>query len=158
MSLDNFLLFFHFLSMFIYVAGLAAVMSSLLQAWGSKDVRFQVSSFEAAHTAEQALLMPGAVFTGITGLLVGAEGDYNLITTGWLVALEVIFLIVLLFCIPVLALGLGRVHLLSVQAARDSSATPKLEEALADNVPLVFGVIVIVLTIVMAYLAVFRPF
>lgn len=157
MSAGNVLAFLHFLSIFWFVGGLAAVLSPLLRAWRGRDVRLQMVAFGEAHDNEGYLLL-GFLLTGATGLFWGAERGYNFITTGWLVALEGIYLFVLLFCLPLLGLGLRRAHLLSLQAARDGRPTPELEEALADNVPLVFGGATALLVAAMAYLAVFKPF
>ena len=106
MSASNVLAFLHFLSIFWFVGGLAAVLSPLFRAWRSHDLQRQMVAFGEAHDNEGHLLL-GFVLTGATGLFWGAERGYNFITTGWLVALEGIYLFVLLFCLPLLGLGLN---------------------------------------------------
>lgn len=157
MNASNVLGLLHFLSIFAFMVGLGAVLSPLLRAWRSDDVQAQALAFEEAHDNEGHLLL-GFVLTGATGLFWGAERGYNFLTTGWMVALEVVYLFVLLFCLPLLSLGLRRVHLLSLAAVKEGRVTPELERALADRVSLVFGGIIVLTVPLMAYLAVFRPF
>ena len=72
-------------------------------------------------------------------------------------AQEVLYLVSLLVCLALIDLGLRRVRLVSLQAEKAGWITPELEEALADNVPIVFSGIATLLLPVMAYLAVFKP-
>jgi len=83
--------------------------------------------------------------------------DYNLVTSGWLLAQGVLYLVSLLVCLPLIGLGLRKVRLASFQAEKVGGMTPELEEALADNVPIVFSGIATLLLPVMAYPAVFKP-
>jgi len=133
-------------------------MMPVYRAWRSKDIRFQMNAFQQAADNETGLLLPGALATGATGIGWGAVADWNFFTTGWLVALWVTFLLAVFVCLPLLGLGLRRARLLSLQAAKTNSITPELKAALDDNVPLVFGTIIIVLLGVMTWLAIFKPF
>ncbi len=63
----------------------------------------------------------------------------------------------LLVCLALIGLGLRRVRLASLQAEKAGGITPELKEALADNVPIVFSGIAILLLPVMAYPAVIKP-
>ena len=63
----------------------------------------------------------------------------------------------LLVYLPLIGLGLRRVRLASLQAEKAGGITPELEEALADNVPIVFSGIATLLLPVMAYPVVFKP-
>ena len=83
--------------------------------------------------------------------------DYNLVTSGWLLAQGVLYLVSLLVCLPLIGLGLRRVRLVSLKAEKAGGITPELEEALADNVPIVFSGIATLLLPVMAYPVVFKP-
>ncbi len=157
MKAEEILAFLHVLSAFWYVAGLAAVLLSLGRAWGSAEVQQQALAFAEASRYQGLLLMPGAIAVGVTGVFLWAEMGYNFLTTGWLLALEVLYLAVLLLCLPLLGIGLRRAHLVSLQAAKHGGMTPELEEALADRVPLVFGAIAVILLPVMTYLALFKP-
>ena len=83
--------------------------------------------------------------------------DYNLMSSGWLIALEALYLVSLLVCLPLIGLGLRRARLASLRAEKSGGATPELEEALNDNVPIVFSGIATLLLPLMAYLSIFRP-
>jgi hypothetical protein len=56
-----------------------------------------------------------------------------------------------------IGLGLRRARLAALQAEKTGAATGELEEALADNVPIVFSGVATMLLPVMTYLAVFKP-
>ncbi len=83
--------------------------------------------------------------------------DYNLITSGWLLAQGVLYLVSLLVCLPLIGLGLRRVRLISLQVEKAGGIRPELEEALAGNVPIVFSGIATLLLPVMTYPAMFKP-
>lgn len=157
MNAEDILAFLHVVSAFWYVAGLAGVLLPLLRAWRSGDVNYQVIAFAEASRYQGLLLLPGAIAVGATGVFLWAEMGYNLIATGWLLALEMLYLLVLLVCLPLLGMGLRRAHLLSLEAAKTGEITPELEEALADKVPLVFGAVAVILLPLMAYLSLFKP-
>lgn len=148
----------HTLSLLLYAAGIGATMLPVYRAWRSRDVRFQMHAFRQAADNETAVLLPGALLSGVTGVFWGAAAEYNFFTTGWLLALWLLYVAAVFVCLPLLGLGLRRVRLLSLQAAKTGRVTPELEQALGDNVPLVFGTLVIVLTAIMTWLAVFKPF
>jgi hypothetical protein len=139
-------------------AGAGAVMMPVYRAWRSKDVQFQIAAFRQAADSESSVLLPGSLFTGITGVGWGAAAGYNFLGTGWLLALWLCYLLAVFVCVPLLGLGLRRARLLSLQAAKSGTVTPELQAALADNVPLVFGTVIIVLLVVMTFLAVVKPF
>lgn len=157
MNVEDTLAYLHLLSAFWYVGGLAAVLLPLARAWRSRDVHYQATAFSEASQYEGRFLLPGAVAAAATGVFLWAEMGFNLLTTGWLLALEILYLIVLLLCLPLMGLGLRRARLLSLQAAKAGHPTPELAEALADRVPLVFGGIAALLLPLMAYLSLFKP-
>jgi hypothetical protein len=150
--------FLHIGSLLLLAAGVGAVMAPVYRAWRSRDVQFQMAAFRQAADNETGLLLPGALLTGATGVGWGAAAGWNFFTTGWLLALWLLYLLAVFVCLPLLGLGLRRARLLSLQAAKTGTITPELQAALADNVPLVFGTIIIVLLGVMTWLAVFKPF
>ncbi len=158
MNAANVFLFLQVLSAFWYVAGLAAVQISLVRGWQSDDLKVRAESFEEASHYQGVLLVPGAIATGATGVFLWTEMDYNLITTGWLVLLEVLYIVTLLICLPLIGLGLRGARLAALQARKAGRATPEMEQAMADNVPLFFGGIATILLSAMTYLSVFRPF
>ena len=133
-------------------------MMPVYRAWRAKDVRFQMAAFRQAADNETGVLLPGALLSGATGVGWGAAAGWNFVKDGWLLALWLVYLLTVFVCLPLLGLGLRRARLLSLQAAKTGEITPELEAALADNVPLVFGTLIIVLMGVMVWLAVFKPF
>lgn len=132
-------------------------MMPVYRAWRSKDVRFQMHAFGQAAANETGLMLPGGLLTGATGVFWGAAAHYNFVRDGWLLALWILYALMMLVALPLLGLGLRRARLLSLQAGKSGRVTPELEQALSDNVPLVFGTLIIVLIGVMAWLAVYKP-
>lgn len=133
-------------------------MLPVYRAWRAGNVQEQMHSFRQAAANETGVLLPGALLTGATGVFWGAAAEYNFITTGWLLALWLLYVVDVFICLPLLGLGLRRARLHALHAAKTGKLTPELEQALADNVPLVFGTLMIVLTVIMMWLAIFKPF
>ena len=150
--------FLHILAVMLMAAGTGAVMLPVYRAWRARDVRFQMAAFRQAADNETGVLLPGALLTGATGVGWGAAADWNFFTEGWLLALWLLYLLAVFVCLPLLGLGLRRARLLSLRAAKTGEVTPELEAALSDNVPLVFGTLIIILLVVITWLAVFKPF
>jgi uncharacterized membrane protein len=150
--------FLHIAALFLYMVGVGAVMAPVYRAWRSKDLRVQMYAFTSAADSETALLLPGVLLTGVTGVLWGASAHRNFAREGWLLTLSLVYLSSTFICLPLLGLGLRRVRLASLKAWKSGQLTPELHAALADNVPLVFGTIMIALLPVMGWLAVFKPF
>ncbi len=158
MNADNVLTFLHLLAVFCYVMGLAAIQLPLVRGWRSQDLTVQTTAFDEASHYQGVLLVPGAIAAGASGLFLWAEMDYNPLTTGWLLALEGLYLVTLMLCLPLIGLGLRRTRLAALQAEKLGGATPELEEALADSVPLLFSGLATLLVPAMTYLSVFKPF
>lgn len=158
MSAETIWHFLHIGAILLMAGGLGATMAPVYRAWRSKDTAYQMASFRQAADNETGLLLPGALLTGATGAVWGAVGDWNFFTDGWLLALWLTYLLATFVCLPLLGLGLRRARLLSLQSAKSGAVTPELEAALNDNVPLVFGTIIIVLMAVMTWLPIFKPF
>ncbi|HEU4760562.1 MAG TPA: DUF2269 family protein [Dehalococcoidia bacterium] len=155
---DNVLTFLHLLAAFWYAAGLTAVQLPLVSGWRSQDVMVQAAAFEEASHYQGVLLVPGAIVAAASGVFLWTQLGYNLVSTGWLVVLEVLYVFVLLVCLPLAGMGLRRARLAALEARKLGRPTPQLREALADNVPLVFAGIATLLVPVMTYLSVFKPF
>jgi uncharacterized membrane protein len=154
---DDLLTFAHLLAAFWYVAGLTAVQVSLVSAWQHDEIAVRADSLEEASHYQGVLLVPGAIAGIATGIALWAQLDYDLITTPWLVALEVLYVLTLLVFLPLIGIGLRRARIAALQARKAGRATPQQEAAMADAVPLVFGGIATLLVPVMAALSVFRP-
>ncbi len=148
----------HLLALFWMMWGLGAVMSPVWRAWQEPDIQAKTLLLTEATRSERIWLLPGLIATGLSGFAWTAASDWNPVTTGWLVALEVIFALDAFIFVPLLGVGLRRVHLLALQSAKQGEVTDALRDALADNVPLVFGTLVVVSVPIQLLLAVFKPF
>jgi uncharacterized membrane protein len=155
--MDELLAFAHILAAFWYVAGLTAVQLSLVRAWQHDEIAVRADSLEEASHYQGVLLVPGAIAGIATGIALWAQLDYDLISTGWLVALEVLYIVTLLVVLPLIGIGLRRARIAALQARKAGRATPQQQQAMADSVPLVFGGIATLLVPVMTALSVFRP-
>jgi uncharacterized membrane protein len=155
--IDDTLTLVHLLTVFWYVMGLAAVQFPLIRGWRLDDVRLKAAAFEEASHYQGLLVVPGIIAIGVSGVFMWTEMDYNLLSTGWLLAQEALYLVSLLICVPLIGLGLRRARLASLQAEKAGEVTAALREALDDNVPIVFSGLATMLLPVMAYLAIFRP-
>ena len=157
MTAEKALALLHLLAAFWYVMGLAAVQFPLIRGWRLDDLKLKAAAFEEAVHYQGLLLVPGIIASGVTGVFTWTQMDYNLVNSGWLIALEALYLVSLLVCLPLIGLGLRRARLASLRAEKSGGITPELEEALADNVPIVFSGIATLLLLPMAYLSIFRP-
>ena len=155
--MEDLLTYLHLLAALWYVAGLTAVQLSLVRAWQSEDLAVRADSLEEASHYQGLLLVPGAIASVATGLFLWAQLDYDLITTPWLLALEALYILTLLVCLPLAGIGLRRARLAALRARKGGRATPELEQAMADPAPLLFGGLATLLVPVMAALSVFRP-
>lgn len=150
--------YLHWLSLFLMMAGLGAVMVALWRGWREEEIERQVVAFEDAITGHRALLLPGTIAVGATGIFLAADAGYNFFTTGWLLALELVYLFVLLFCVPLLGHALNRVNIETLKSRKTGEPTAELRELLADNVPIVISLVVLFTIPVMVWLAEFKPF
>lgn len=148
----------HFLALFLMTAGLGAVMVPLWRGWREDDLERQMVAFEDATTGHKVALLPGTIAVGATGVFLAADAGYNFITTGWLVALELTYLIVLFVCLPILGHALNRVQIETLKSRKRKEATVELQDLLNDNVPIVFSLLILFLIPVMVWLAEFQPF
>ncbi|MSP22601.1 MAG: DUF2269 family protein [Dehalococcoidia bacterium] len=148
----------HLLALFWMMWGLGAVMVPVWRAWRAEPIEEKTLLLTEATVAERTALLPALIATGITGFAWAAAIDMNPVTTGWLVAVEVIFALDVFIFAPLMGVGLRRVHLLALQAAKQCEVTDALRDALADNVPLVFGSLIVLSVPLQLMLAVFKPF
>jgi hypothetical protein len=148
----------HFLSLFLMMAGLGAVMVALWRGWRETDFDRQLLAFEDANTGHKLLLLPGTIAVGATGVFLAADGDFNFFTTGWLLALEICYLVILFACVPVLGHALNRVQIESLKSKKNKKSTAELQELLDDNVPIVMCLVMVMLIPVMIWLPEFKPF
>ena len=148
----------HFLSLFLMTAGLGSVMIALWRGWREDDIERQLVAFEDASTGHKALLMPGTIAVGATGIFLAADAGFNFITTGWLLALEVLYLLVLFVCLPVLGHALNRVEIETLKSHKHGKRSEELQGLIDDNVPIVMCLVILGLLPIMVALAEFEPF
>ena len=159
MSEDEIFRLLHTLSLFVYLAGLGATMVPLYRAWNATDLDRQVYAFQEAGRNQAGVLLPGIILVGVTGVIWAIVADHlDPVETGWLLALEVIYLVALFVCLPAMAAGLRRARLLALQAQHSGEISDELRETLRDKGPIVFGTLMLVLVVVMAGLAITKPF
>jgi hypothetical protein len=154
---DEAFVFAHVLASLWYAAGLTAVQLTIVRGWQSADVASKVDAFSEATHYQGVLLIPGGIAVAATGLFLWGQLDYNFVTTPWLVAVEAMYVITLLVCLPLVGMGLRRARIAALLAERRQNLTRELEEAMADSVPLVFGGIAALMIPAMVALSVFRP-
>jgi uncharacterized membrane protein len=142
----------------LYAAGLGGVMSQVFRAWHNNDLRAQMYGLTSAADAEPQLLLPGALLTGACGFVWATVTHNNFFKEPWLLTLTVLYLLNCFVLLPLLGMGLRRARLASLKSWKSGKLTQDLQVALSDNVPLVFGSIMLVLVPIMLWLAVFRPF
>ena len=148
----------HFLSLFLMTGGLGSVMVALWRGWREDDVERQLVAFEDASTGHKALLLPGTIAVGATGIFLAADAGFNFFTTGWLVALEAIYLLVLFVCLPVLGHALNRIEIETLKSRKQGRRTDELQDLIDDNVPIVMCLVILALIPIMVALAEFQPF
>jgi hypothetical protein len=163
--LESLLLFLHLLSAFWYVMGLAAVQLSYVRAMRAEELPVRIAGVEEASHYQGVLLVPGAIAAGFTGAFYWTSRDYDLATTGWLLALEALYVITLLACLPLIGVGLRRARLAALKARRsrgsalqpDDAAADQLDFALEDTAPLLIGALTTALAVAMTALSVWGP-
>ena len=148
----------HFLSLFLMTAGLGSVMVALWRGWREDDIERQLVAFEDASTGHKALLMPATIAVGATGIFLAADAGFNFITTGWLLALELLYLIVLFVCLPVLGHALNRIEIETLKSRKHGKRSEELQGLIDDNVPIVMCLVILGLLPIMVALAEFEPF
>ncbi len=148
----------HFMSLFLMMAGLGAVMVALWRGWRETDIERQLIAFEDASTGHKLALLPGTIAVGATGVFVAADAGFNFITTGWLLALEGLYLIILLICVPILGHAINRVEIEALKSRKKGLPTAELQDLVADNVPIVVCLVILFLIPVMVWLPEFQPF
>jgi uncharacterized membrane protein len=152
------LLYLHYLSLFLMLAGLGAVMVPLWRGWREDDLDRQIVAFEDALTGHRAGLLPGSIAVGVTGVFLAGDAGYNFFTTGWLLALELVYLLVLFVFIPLLGHALGRIEIETLKSKKKQQTTPQMQDLLNDNVPIVMSLLTLFSLPVMVWLAEFKPF
>ena len=147
------------LALFIYLAGVGATMLPLYRSWNSSNLQTQVYAFQEAGRNQAGILLPGIILVGVTGLLWAIRSDYvDPVETGWLLTVEVLYLVAFFVLLPGMAAGLRRARLLALQAEKSGEISEALKETLEDRGPIALGTVMLVLIVAMAALAVTQPY
>ena len=157
MAAQNIWKILHILSLLLYTGGLGGVLLPLYSGWAHRDVRFQAAAFQQAAESETAVLLPGILLTGLTGVFWAASAGYSYIKDVWLLILAALYLFSIFICLPLMGVSLRRARLLALQAQKTGAMTDELRDTLNDNAPVVFGTLMMLLLPVMAWLAIFKP-
>jgi hypothetical protein len=150
--------FVHVIALLWLVAGLGNTIVPIWRAWFIDELATKALLLTEAQRNYTTWLLPGLIATGITGYLYAGVLDLNVVTTGWLVAMQVLWILQIFILVPLLGIGLRRVRYLALQSAKQGAPTEELRDALADNAPLVFGTLLAISVLVMTWLPIFRPF
>lgn len=157
MTTEESLIFLHILAAFWYVIGLTAIQLSLVRAHQHEAVSVKADSIEEASHYQGILLVPGAIAAVSTGVFLWAL-DYNLITTPWLLLVEVQYIVTLLVLLPLTGAGIRRARVAALQVGKSDSATPEQTAAMSDPVPLTLMGLATILVPIVTALSVFKPF
>jgi uncharacterized membrane protein len=157
MTAQNIWKILHILSLMIYAGGLGGVLLPIYSGWAHKDVRYQAAAFRQAADSETAVLLPGILLTGLTGVFWAASAGYSYVKDLWLLALALLYLFCVFICLPLMGVSLRRARLLALRASKTGRMTDELQETLNDNAPVVFGTLMALLLPLMAWLAIFKP-
>ena len=150
--------FVHLLALCYMMAGIGGTVLPIWKAWLTDDLDRRALLLQEAHRNESVALLPGMIAMLFSGYAWAASADLNVITTGWLVALQVLSWIDLFIFVPLMGVGLRRVRYLALAAQREGAMTEELRSAMADNVPLVFGTLLVLSVPLLVWLPVFKPF
>lgn len=148
----------HMLALFWMMAGIGNVVVLIWTSWSTDDIDVKSLLLSQAQRNEMTWMLPGVIAAGLTGLAWAAASDLNVLTTGWLLALELIFAVDVFIFLPLMGVGLRRVQLLALQAKKRGEVSDDLRDALADNVPIVFGTLIMASVPIMVWLPVYKPF
>lgn len=159
MSEDEAFRLLHMLSLFVFLAGAGATMLPLYRSWHSDDIGAQVHAIQEAGRNQAGVLLPGIILAGISGIFWALRSDhFDPIATGWLLTVEVLYLVALFICLPAMAASLRRARFLALHSQKTGEISDELRETIADRGPLVFGTLMLLLIVLMTALAVTKPY
>ena len=150
--------FIHVLVLLYLAGGVGNTLVPIWRAWFADTIETKSLLLTEAQRNYTTWLLPGVIATGLTGYLYAGVLELNVITTGWLVAMQVLWLVQIFVLVPLLGLGLRQVRYLALQSEKEGEISEALRDAMADNAPLVFSTLLAVTIVVMTWLPIFRPF
>jgi len=140
------------------IAGIGNTIIPIYGAWAQDNLKLRALTLSTCNKNYSYWLLPGVIASGITGYLYAGVDGINVITSGWLIATGLIWIIQIFILFPLFGIGLRRVHYLALQAEKKGTTTVELDDALADNAPLVFGTLIIISTLLITIIPIFKPF
>jgi len=127
----------------IFLLGLWSGDNACVEGLDGRIVDEKVVLILSAQRAFTSAMLPGIIAVLFSGYAWAAVTNYPL-TTGWMIGLQGLFFLNLFLFIPLFGVALRRVKWAALSSQKEGTLSKELEEALADNVPLVFGVLVTV--------------
>ena len=122
------------------------------KAWKVNSIDEKVVLVLSAQRAFTSAMLPGIIAVLFSGYAWAAATNYPL-TTGLMISLQALLFLNLFLFIPLFGVALRRVKWAALSSQKESEITKELEEALADNVPLVFGTLVTLTIPLMTWIA-----
>ncbi len=158
MSEDDIFRFLTTVAALIYAGGVAALALALTRAWQTDDATERDVLFRSADRAHTRMLLPGIIATGVLGAVWGIRAEaVDPIETGWLLAVEILYLVSLFVLVPGMFAGVRRVRLLSLQARKTGQISDELTDALNDRGPLVFAILMAIMLPIQVALVTVQP-
>lgn len=158
MSEDDIFRFLTTVAALVYAGGVAALALALTRAWQTDDATERDVLFRSADRAHTRLLLPGIIVTGVLGAIWGIRAQaVDPIATGWLLAVEILYLVSLFILVPGMFAGVRRVRLLSLQARKTGQISDELTDALNDRGPLVFAILMAIMLPIQVALVTLQP-
>ena len=158
MSEDDIFRFLTTVAALIYAGGVAALALALTRAWQTDDAIERDVLFRSADRAHTRMLLPGIIATGVLGAVWGIRAEaVDPIETGWLLAVEILYLVSLFVLVPGMFAGVRRVRLLSLQARKTGQISDELTDALNDRGPLVFAILMAIMLPIQVALVTVQP-
>lgn len=158
MSENDLFRFLFTLAALIYAGGVLGLNLALSRAWRADNPVERDVLFVSADRAHTRLLLPGIIAVGVIGAIWGIRAEnVDPVETGWLLAVEILYLLAFFMAVPGMFAGLRPVRLLSLQARKTGEISAELEDALADRGPLTFAALILILLPVQAALITLQP-
>ena len=152
-----FWIFLHLSSIIYLCVGIGAAIVPVWMSWKRDDINERVILLLTSQKAFTVGLLPGIIAVLFSGYAWVAAGNHS-ITSGSMIIIQILFFLNLFLFIPLFGVALRRVKWSALSAQKSGGTSEDLVDALADNVPLVFGTMIIGSIPLMLLLVVIRFF
>ncbi len=153
----EFWIFLHLASIIYLCTGIGAALVPVWMSWRREDIDERIILLLTSQKAFTGGLLPGIIAVLFSGYAWVAAGNYA-ITDGSMIVIQIIFFLNLFLFVPLFGVALRRVKWSALSAQKSGQITEDLQDALADNVPLVFGTMIIASIPLILILVVIRFF